>query len=901
METSQQLVSQKKYVYMFHEGNAQMKDLLGGKGANLAEMTRLGLPIPQGFTITTEACNAYHANGKQFPDGLKEQVEQALKELERITGKKFGDKENPLLVSVRSGAPVSMPGMMDTILNIGLNDETVEGLAKKTNNRRFALDCYRRLIQMFGNVVLKIDHEKFEKELERVKEIENVQYDQELSEQALSTVVNSFKRLVKQETGRDFPQDPMEQLYMAIKAVFDSWNNKRAIKYREVNKIPHNLGTAANVQVMVFGNMGENSGTGVAFTRNPANGNKELYGEYLMNAQGEDVVAGIRTPLPVSKLKEQNEELYNQFVEICDKLERHYRDMQDIEFTIEEGKLFILQTRTGKRTASAAVKIAVDMVKEGIIDKEEAIMRITPEQVDQLLHPRIDPNAHYEVLAKGLNASPGAASGAVVFDPDSAEKLAKSGKKVILVRPETTPEDIHGIVAAEGVLTSRGGATSHAAVVARGIGKPCVVGCEDIKIDLEKKRFTVGEIVVSEGDIITIDGSTGEVILGAVPLTHPELSEEFKTLLRWADDIRKLGVRANADTPEMAMLAIKFGAEGIGLCRTERMFNAPDRMPIMRAMIIAGSEEERKKQIEKLRPMQKEDFKEMLRIMGDRPMIVRLLDPPLHEFMPSPEELLNEIFVLKEKGKKDDDPEVVERKRLLKRVKELQEINPMLGHRGVRLGMTYPYIYEMQIRALLEAAAEVIKEGIKVNPEIMVPQVVTAQELKWVRKMVDRIKEEVEREYNVKIPLKFGTMMECVRACMRAEDLAKVCDFFSFGTNDLTQATFSFSREDAESKFLPMYTSHGILQHNPFQVLDVKGVGKLMQLAVEWGRKGNPNLEIGICGEHGGEPNSIKFCHAIGLDYVSCSPYRIPIARLVAAQASILEKRGEKLYQEGAD
>ncbi|RLF36647.1 MAG: pyruvate, phosphate dikinase, partial [Thermoplasmata archaeon] len=707
METSQQLVSQKKYVYMFHEGNAQMKDLLGGKGANLAEMTRLGLPIPQGFTITTEACNAYYANGKQFPDGLKEQVEQALKELERITGKKFGDKENPLLVSVRSGAPVSMPGMMDTILNLGLNDETVEGLAKKTNNRRFALDCYRRLIQMFGNVVLKIDHEKFEKELERVKEIENVQYDHELSEQALSTVVNSFKRLIKQETGKDFPQDPMEQLYMAIKAVFDSWNNKRAIKYREVNKIPHNLGTAANVQVMVFGNMGENSGTGVAFTRNPANGNKELYGEYLMNAQGEDVVAGIRTPLPVSKLKEQNEDLYNQFVEICDKLERHYRDMQDIEFTIEEGKLFILQTRTGKRTASAAVKIAVDMVKEGIIDKEEAIMRITPEQVDQLLHPRIDPNAHYEVLAKGLNASPGAASGAVVFDPDSAEKLAKSGKKVILVRPETTPEDIHGIVAAEGVLTSRGGATSHAAVVARGIGKPCVVGCEDIKIDLEKKRFTVGEVVVSEGDIITIDGSTGEVILGAVPLTHPEFSEEFKTLLRWADDIRKLGVRANADTPEMAMLAIKFGAEGIGLCRTERMFNAPDRMPIMRAMIIAGSEEERKKQIEKLRPMQKEDFKEMLRIMGDRPMIVRLLDPPLHEFMPSPEELLNEIFALKEKGKKDDDPEVVERKRLLKRVKELQEINPMLGHRGVRLGMTYPYIYEMQIRALLEAAAEV--------------------------------------------------------------------------------------------------------------------------------------------------------------------------------------------------
>ncbi|ABB15235.1 pyruvate, phosphate dikinase [Carboxydothermus hydrogenoformans] len=876
-----------KYVYLFHEGRADMKDLLGGKGANLAEMTNIGLPVPPGMTITTEACREYYRLGGKFPEGLMEEVKEKLVYIEEKTGKKFGDPQNPLLVSVRSGAKFSMPGMMDTILNLGLNEETVEGLAQNTQNPRFAYDAYRRFIQMFGDVVLEIPKHEFEHILDRQKEKEGVTFDQELSAEALKEVITRYKELVERKTGKPFPSDPMVQLTMAIEAVFKSWNNDRAIVYRNLNKIPHDLGTAVNIQSMVFGNMGNDSGTGVAFTRNPSTGEKVLYGEYLTNAQGEDVVAGIRTPSPISKLKEEMPEVYEQFVSIAKLLESHYKNMQDIEFTIERGKLYILQTRNGKRTAQAAVKIAHDMVEEGLITKKEAILMVEPGQLDQLLHRQIDPSAKVEVIAKGLPASPGAASGIVVFDADEAEKLGKEGKKVLLVRTETTPDDIHGIVAAQGVLTSRGGMTSHAAVVARGMGKPCVCGCEAIKIDYEKKLFTVDNITVKEGDYLSIDGSTGRVILGTVPMKDPELSPEFIKLLEWADELKRLEVRANADTPEDAQKAREFGAKGIGLCRTEHMFMGPERLPHVQRMILAETKEEREEALSHLLPMQEEDFYGILKAMEGYPVCIRLLDPPLHEFLPSLEELLVETTELRVRG---DNPELLaEKEALLKKVKSLHEFNPMLGHRGCRLGITYPEVYEMQIRAIFNAAARLTKEGYKVYPEVEIPLTIDVNEMKFFKERIDAIAREVMEREGVTFHYTTGTMIELPRAALLADELAEVAEFFSFGTNDLTQTTLGFSRDDAEGKFLTHYLDMKILKENPFIVLDRKGVGKLMKIAVEGGRKTRPDLLVGICGEHGGEPSSVEFCHQIGLDFVSCSPYRVPIARLAAAQAAVAE------------
>lgn len=881
----------KKYIYMFSEGRADMRNLLGGKGANLAEMTNIGLPVPPGITITCEACNEYNRLGKKFPPGLEEELEERLKDLERINGKKLGDPQNPLLVSVRSGAPVSMPGMMDTILNLGLNDQSVQGLAANTGDERFALDCYRRFIQMFGDVVLGIEHHKFEAILEKYKERLGVKFDHELTPAVLKEVIAEYKDLVKTETGREFPQDPQEQLRMAIRAVFDSWNNPRAIVYRKINKIPDDLGTAVNIQTMVFGNMGSTSGTGVAFTRNPSTGEKGLYGEYLLNAQGEDVVAGIRTPKPLAQLKEEMPETYRQFEEICELLEKHYRDMQDIEFTIERGKLYILQTRAGKRTAAAAVKIAVDMVEEGLITKEEAILRVDPEQVVQLLHRRVDPKAKVEVIAKGLPASPGAACGKVVFDADEAEKLGLEGEKVILVRNETTPDDIHGIVQAQGVLTARGGMTSHAAVVARGMGKPAVVGCGDIKIDVGGKRFFVGDLEVKEGDIISIDGATGNVMLGEVPLIEPQLTGEFKVLLQWADEVRRLKVRANADTPEDARRAREFGAEGIGLCRTEHMFMAVDRLPVVQQMILAKTKEEREEALAKLLPMQQGDFYEILKVMEGLPVTIRLLDPPLHEFLPSSEELLVEITRLE--ATNGDKAEIEAKRALLREVRAREEFNPMLGHRGCRLGITYPEVYAMQARAIFQAVAQLKKEGINVLPEVEIPLVIHVNELRRLRQLVEEVAEQVKKETGVDFEYKVGTMIEMPRACATADEIAEEAEFFSFGTNDLTQTTFGFSRDDAEAKFLPQYLEEKILKDNPFIVLDRDGVGKFMRMGVELGRKTRPTLEIGICGEHGGEPSSVEFCHQIGLDYVSCSPFRVPVARLAAAQAALKERKAQ--------
>ncbi|MGI9950795.1 pyruvate, phosphate dikinase [Moorellaceae bacterium AZ2] len=884
----------KKYIYLFSEGRADMKQLLGGKGANLAEMTNIGLPVPPGITITCEACNEYIRLGRQFPAGLEEELKARLKELEALNGKKLGDPKDPLLVSVRSGAPVSMPGMMDTILNLGLNDESVKGLAANTNDERFALDCYRRFIQMFGDVVLGVSHEKFEAILEKHKERLGVKFDNELTPAALREIIAEYKDLVKKEVGRDFPQDPQEQLRMAIRAVFDSWDNPRAIVYRKINKIPDDLGTAVNIQTMVFGNMGPTSGTGVAFTRNPSTGEKGIYGEYLINAQGEDVVAGIRTPKPIAELKEEMPETYRQFEEICVLLEKHYRDMQDIEFTIERGKLYILQTRVGKRTAAAAVKIAVDMVEEGLISKEEAILRVDPDQVVQLLHRRVDPKAKVQVIAKGLPASPGAASGKVVFDADEAEKKGLEGEKVILVRNETTPDDIHGIVQAQGVLTARGGMTSHAAVVARGMGKPAVVGCGEIKIDADGKRFFVGSLEVKEGDIISIDGATGNVMLGEVPLVEPQLTGEFKTLLQWADGVRRLKVRANADTPEDARRAREFGAEGIGLARTEHMFMAVDRLPVVQQMILAKTKEEREAALAKLLPMQQGDFYDMLKVMEGLPVTIRLLDPPLHEFLPSSEELLVEITRLEATG---GDPKELEAKRaLLREVRAREEFNPMLGHRGCRLGVTYPEVYAMQARAIFQAVAQLKKEGINVLPEVEIPLVIHVNELRRLRQLVNEVAAEVKKETGVDFDYKVGTMIEMPRACATADEVAQEAEFFSFGTNDLTQTTFGFSRDDAEAKFLPQYLEEKILKENPFIVLDREGVGKFMRMAVELGRKTRPELEIGICGEHGGEPSSVEFCHMIGLNYVSCSPFRVPVARLAAAQAVIKEKKGKEAF-----
>ncbi|MDH7497924.1 MAG: pyruvate, phosphate dikinase [Syntrophomonadaceae bacterium] len=881
-------MSSQKFVYLFEEGRADMKRLLGGKGANLAEMTRIGLPVPPGFTITAEACNEYNRLGRQFPEGMMDQVLEALRGLEAKTGKGFGDAANPLLVSVRSGAAVSMPGMMDTVLNLGLNDVTVAGLAALTGDERFALDCYRRFIQMFSNVVLEIEHHAFDSVMERYKRKLGLLFDYEIPAESLRAVLDEYKATVLQHTGREFPQDPQEQLVLAIRAVFDSWNNQRAIVYRKINKIPDDLGTAVNIQAMAFGNMGADSGTGVAFTRNPSTGEHELYGEFLVNAQGEDVVAGIRTPTPISRLKEELPQVYEQFTRTCKILEDHYRDMQDIEFTVERGKLYMLQTRTGKRTAAAAVKIAVDMVEEGIISREEALLRVDAEQINQLLHRQIDPSAKLDVIATGLPASPGAASGKVVFDADEAEKLGNEGEAVVLVRSETTPDDIHGIVKAQGVLTSRGGMTSHAAVVARGMGKPCVSGCEAIKINYAAQEFTVGHLTVKKGEVISIDGSTGAVMLGRVPMIDPVLSPEFETLLRWADEFRRLEVRANADTPEDAAKAREFGAQGIGLCRTEHMFMAQDRLPIVQEMILSDTEEARREALARLLPMQRGDFYGILKAMEGLPCTIRLLDPPLHEFLPGAEELAAELATMKAQGAPAS--QVKEKEFLLRKVHALHEFNPMLGHRGCRLGITYPEIYRMQARAIFEAVVELKKEGVEVLPEVEIPLVMDVAELALMKQEVLQAYAEVLAESGVEFEFAVGTMIELPRACVVADEIAAEAEFFSFGTNDLTQTTLGFSRDDAEGKFIPVYLEKKLLKDNPFAVLDRKGVGALMKMAVERGRATRPGLLIGICGEHGGEPSSVEFCHQIGLQYVSCSPYRVPVARLAAAQAAIREK-----------
>ncbi len=876
-----------KYVYSFHQGGGKGKELLGGKGFGLCEMTNLGLPVPPGFTITTDASVEYARTGK-LPKGLKEEILEHLRLLEDQVGRKFGDAEKPLLVSVRSGAAVSMPGMMDTVLNLGLHDESVKGLSGMTGDEAFAYNCYRRLLSMFGDTVVGIRRTEFEKELEKIKEAEGVQFDIELSEGAWWNVVESFKQVFKKGK-KAFPQDPHEQLWQAIVGVFKSWNSDRAVKYREVNNIPHDMGTAVNVQIMVFGNMGEDSGTGVAFTRDPATGASELYGEYLLNAQGEDVVAGIRTPKPIVQLRDELPKVYEQLTETAELLERHFRDVQDVEFTIEKGKFYMLQTRAGQRTAAASVKIAVDMVGEGLIDEEEAVQRVTAEQVERLLHRQIDPESEVETLARGLNASPGAAVGAVVFEPNEAEELAASGQKVILVRTETTPDDIHGIVAAEGVLTSRGGRTSHAAIVTRGMGKPCVAGCEAIRIDYEDRSFSVDGTVVREGDTITIDGTTGNVVVGEAPLVEPEMTEDFETLLEWADRVARLGVRANADTPEDARRARELGAKGIGLCRTEHMFMAHDRLPLMQKMVMAASDEERLEALEKLLPVQKQDFADILREMEGLPVTIRLLDPPLHEFLPSLEELLVEVTELRLKG---GDPETLNRKEgLLDRVEALHEVNPMLGLRGCRLGLLYPEINEMQVRAIIGGACRLKARGVEVIPEIMIPLVGHRNELAKVRDQLEGVAREVMEGEGIDVEYSFGTMIEVPRGAITADEIAEVAEFFSFGTNDLTQTVYGFSRDDAEGKFLARYLEKGILDDNPFEVLDERGVGELMRIAVERGRRTRADLKVGICGEHGGEPRSIRVCHRLNLDYVSCSPFRVPVARIAAAHAS-LEERG---------
>ncbi len=879
----------KKYVYFFDEGKGDMKSILGGKGAGLAEMTRIGLPVPQGFTISTEVCVEYYQNDKKYPQGLEEQIEENLKKLEQVSKKGFGNSKNPLLVSVRSGAPISMPGMMDTVLNLGLNDVTIRRIIEKTKNARFVYDSYRRFMQMFGNVVLGIEHDNFEHLLEELKKELKVKLDTKIDCEGLKILVERYKKLIKKETGEDFPQEPKAQLKMAIDAVFNSWNTKRAVTYRRINKISDDLGTAVNVQEMVFGNMGEDSGTGVGFTRNPSTGEKEDYGEYLLNAQGEDVVAGIRTPLPLSNLKNDLPVVYEELIKIVTLLEKHYRDVQDYEFTIEKRKLYLLQTRTGKRTAQAALKIAVDMVEEGIINKEEAVLRIEPNQLNQLLHKRIDPNVKKEVIAKGLPASPGAAYGKVVFTADEAEELGKEGEKVILVRAETTPDDIHGMVEAQGVLTSRGGMTSHAAVVARGMGKACVAGCSVLNIDIKKEIISVNDVIIKKGDFITIDGGTGEVFLGKVPTIEPKMSKEFETLLSWADKIKRLGVYANADTPEDAQKARELGAEGIGLTRTEHMFMQQDRLPIVQKMIMADTLKSRAEALEKLLPVQKGDFLGILKAMEGLPVIIRLLDPPLHEFLPNLEDTLIEVTTLKLKN--IDSAELAKKEKLLEIIKSLHEMNPMLGLRGCRLGLLYPEIYDMQVEAIIDAAIELTKKGINVKPEIMIPLVSHVNEFRPICKRTRKIADEKIKSAGVKLEYKVGTMIELPRAALTADKIAEDAEFFSYGTNDLTQTTFGISRDDAEGKFLLKYVDDKILEDNPFEVLDREGVGKLVKLGTKLGRETRPNLEVGICGEHGGEPQSVEFCHSVGLNYVSCSPFRVPIARLAAAQAVLKEKK----------
>ena len=882
----------KKYVYVWNknrvEGNSKMKDILGGKGANLAEMASLGLPVPPGFTISAEVCKYYWDNNKKFPEDLKSTVEEAMRELENVTGKKFGDNENPLLVSVRSGAAISMPGMMDTILNLGLNDESVEGLAKLTNNERFAWDSYRRFIQMFGDVALGIPHEKFEDALNEVKNKKGVKQDLELDANDLKKVVELYKKLYKEE-GKEFPQDPMKQLWIAIEAVFGSWNNPRAIKYRQINEMDKQglLGTAVNVVAMVFGNMGEDSGTGVAFTRDPNTGEKKYYGEFLTNAQGEDVVAGIRTPKSLDELKNINPKVYNQLLEVMDKLETHFRDMQDIEFTVERGQLYLLQTRNGKRTAAAAVKIAVDMVKEGLINKQEAVMRVKPADIEKLLHPIFDPeelkNAQY--IGKGLPASPGAATGKIVFSADDAEKLAKDGEKVILARPETSPEDVGGMNVAEGILTSRGGMTSHAAVVARGMGKTAVVGAEDIVIDLKNKVIKSNGVELKEGDWISIDGNEGKVYAGKIKTVRPEgLAGDISVLLEYADEVSVLGVRANADIPRDAKVAREFGAQGIGLCRTEHMFFGPERINKMRTMIVSKTEEQRRAALEQLLPFQRSDFKGLFEEMEGFSVTIRLLDPPLHEFVPESDEQIKEVA--KMIGISEDELRSI--------VKDLEEFNPMMGHRGVRLAITYPEIAEMQTKAIILAAIDMIKEGKKVQPEIMIPLVGNVKELTILKESIKKIADELIKENNVDLEYKIGTMIEVPRACVVADQIGAEADFFSFGTNDLTQLGLGFSRDDY-GKFIGDYIEKGIYEKDPFQQIDREGVGRLIKLALDGGRSTNPKLKVGICGEHGGDPDSIEFAHLVGLDYVSCSPYRVPVARLAAAQAAVNYKRGKKV------
>ncbi len=872
----------KKYVYLFQEGNASMRDLLGGKGANLAEMANLGLPVPNGFTITTEACTAYYTDGKEINEEVKTQIFDALKHLEELQGKKFGDREDPLLVSVRSGARASMPGMMDTILNLGLNDEVVEYLAMKTNNPRFAYDSYRRFIQMYADVVMEVPKSFFEKIIDEVKEAKGIHYDTELSVEDLKDLVTRFKAIYKEEMqGEEFPQDPIEQLMGAVKAVFRSWDNPRAIVYRRMNDIPGDWGTAVNVQAMVFGNSGETSGTGVAFTRNPSTGEKGIYGEYLINAQGEDVVAGVRTPQPITKLEEDLPECYREFIELATKLENHYRDMQDMEFTIEEGKLYFLQTRSGKRTANAAIQIACDLVDEGMITEEEAIMRIDAKSLDQLLHPTFNLEAlkNGEVIGSALPASPGAAAGYVVFTAEEAKKLGTGGKgdRVILVRLETTPEDIEGMIASQGILTVRGGMTSHAAVVARGMGTCCVSGCGDIKINEEEKKFELGGYTFYEGDYISLDGSTGKIYKGDIQTEEATVSGNFGRIMKWADERRTLGVRTNADNPRDTKKAIELGAEGVGLCRTEHMFFDEERIPAIRKMILSETVKDRVKALDALIPFQKSDFKAMYKELKGLPMTVRYLDPPLHEFLPKEEadilSIANEMQVSVEQ--------------LKNKCNELHEFNPMMGHRGCRLAVTYPEIARMQTRALLEAAIEVeAEEGFTIVPEIMIPLTGEKRELKFVKDIVIEEAEKVKQEKGSKMEYHIGTMIEIPRACLLADEIASESDFFSFGTNDLTQLTFGFSRDDA-GKFLDAYYQNKIYEQDPFARVDMEGVGALVKMATEKGKQVRPDLKLGICGEHGGDPISVEFCHNVGLTYVSCSPYRVPIARLAAAQASI--------------
>jgi len=924
-------MSNKKFVFAFEEGDGKNKMLLGGKGANLAEMTQIGLNVPPGFTISTEGCLAYLEHNR-FPDTLMEEVKSHMQALEKKTGKGFGSATNPLLVSVRSGSAMSMPGMMDTILNLGLNPQTLEGIIKLTGNPRFGYDAYRRFIQLYGKIALGVPDEKFDEAMAELKKQNGVEQDVDLGAEQLKALCGTFAEIVKSHTGKAFPDDPYEQLEIAIQAVFRSWMGKRAIDYRKQFKITKDManGTAVNVCTMVFGNMGNDSATGVGFTRNPGTGANEPYGEYLVNAQGEDVVAGIRTPKPVTEMKQEMPALYEQLLELRGRLESHYKEVQDYEFTIEKGRLYCLQTRNGKMNARATVITSVEMFKQGILTKEQAINRINPQLLEQLMVPTLSPQFKAEALAVGLSASPGAASGKIVFDADTAELRGKLGDKVILVREETKPEDIHGFFAAQGILTSRGGKTSHAAVVARGMGKPCVSGCDAIQIDVRERRAKVGSTILYEGDVITIDGSTGKVYPGQIPTVEAEFFAELSEVLTWADEFAQLKVYANADTPRDAQRARRYGAMGIGLCRTERMFNDADRLPIVQEMILAETPEQRKNALDRLLPIQRSDFKNIFKAMEGYPVTVRLLDPPIHEFLPTAAQLEFEISHLrnlkravrsmdelpetlklldnelhqqyiasldglqasikKYRDTRRDEDLLAKKEAMLKKVFMLSEVNPMLGHRGVRLGITYPEIYSMQIQAILEATAECMKEGVDVHPEIMVPQVCTVEELKRVHGLVDACRADVEKRFGVKLNFKFGSMVEVVRACMRAARLAEVAEFFSFGTNDLTQATFSFSREDAENKFLPMYNETAILRDNPFEVLDVKGVGRLMQMAVQWGRETRPDLKVGICGEQGGQPDSILFCHYINLNYVSCSAPRVPIARLAAAQAKLKEK-----------